>query len=183
MDAYTIFKFLHVLSAICWAGGGLALLFLGIIAERQNDKAATAQVMGVMGRLGNIWFMPTSILTVIFGVTMAFLANLWSELWIMLGLAGFLSTFLTGTFLLKPRGDRAVALAGEGRFDEAEAIGREILTAAKFDYTVMLVVIGLMVFKPSLGDVEVLGVMAAALVAGAIFFLMPVLRSRPAQTA
>jgi uncharacterized membrane protein len=183
MDLYTIFKFLHVLCAIGWVGGGLTLLAAGIMASRTADNASLFGVLGVMNRLGKVWFVPASLLTVVFGVITATLGGMWGELWVILGLAGFASTFFTGLLLLEPTGRKIGAMLETGQTDAAVAAGRRLMNISKFDYTVMLVVIGDMVLKPSFTDFITIGIMAAAVVAGAALFLGPLFGRTPAARA
>lgn len=37
MDWYSIVKFLHVVTAILWVGGGFVLFLLGMLAERAGN--------------------------------------------------------------------------------------------------------------------------------------------------
>jgi hypothetical protein len=53
-------------------------------------------------------------------------------------------------------------VSSEGLSDRAIAVGRDLITLAKFDYTVMFVVIADMVFKPVATDWMILGLMVAA---------------------
>ena len=62
----------------------------------------------------------------------------------------------------------------------AVAAGRRLMTISKFDYVVMLMVIVDMVMKPGVGDVVLLGGMAAAAIAGAVVFLGPIVARTPA---
>ena len=45
MDWYSIFKFLHVVSAVCWVGGGVILMYQGVLAGRANDTDAQMVVV------------------------------------------------------------------------------------------------------------------------------------------
>ena len=183
MDVYTIVKFLHVLCALAWVGGGLTLLASGIMASRAKDTGAMLGGLEIMNRLGKTWFVPASLLTVVFGIVTASLGMLWGELWVILGLVGFASTFLTGLLLLEPTGRKIGTMVAAGRIDDAMAQGARLLTISKFDYTVMLMVIVDMVLKPGSGDVAVLAIMGAAVIAGAAFFLGPLLGRTPAASA
>jgi uncharacterized membrane protein len=165
MDVYLIFKLLHVLSAVAWVGGGLCLMVLGLFASSRDD-AEMLRVIESVAFMGNRWFMPASLLTVIFGAIATFFGPGFGELWILLGLAGFAAAFVTGTFVFKPQSDELVALIAEGRQAEAVSIGRRLLNVAKFDYTVMFLVISDMVLKPGLHDVPVLAFMAVVLAGG-----------------
>ena len=183
MDIYLLLKFLHVVSAVVWVGGGLCRTVLGVCASSRKDDAEMLRVVGNVAFLANRWFIPWSLLTLVFGLVAAYLGSLYSQLWIMLGLAGFASTFLTGALVLGPLSEKIRQLKAEGKDNEAFPIGRTLLQAAKFDYVVMLVVIADMVLKPGFGDLATIAVMALILVAGAVVFLLPLLRSRGAMPA
>jgi uncharacterized membrane protein len=183
MDYYSIFKLLHVLCAIAWVGGGLTLLTASILASRAADQAALFGGLDVMNRLGKTWFVPASLLTVVFGAVTATFGGMWGEFWVILGLAGFASTFLTGLLLLEPTGRKIGAMLEAGRTDEAMEAGRRLMTISKFDYVVMLVVIVDMVLKPSLSDVVLIAAMAVAVVIGAALFLGPLFGRTPAAPA
>jgi hypothetical protein len=183
MDLYTITKFLHVLCALAWVGGGLTLLASSLLASRAKDSAALLAGLAIMNRLGKTWFVPASLLTVVFGIATASFGMLWGELWVSLGLAGFASTFLTGLLLLEPTGRKIGALVAEGRIEDGLAQGARLMTISKFDYTVMLMVIVDMVLKPGFGDLPVLAIMGAAVIAGAVLFLGPLLGRTPAASA
>ncbi len=183
MDFYTIFKFLHVLCALAWVGGGLTLLAAGIMAARTSDNATMFGVLGVMNKLGKSWFVPASFLTVVFGAITATFGGMWGDLWVLLGLAGFASTFFTGLLLLEPTGRKIGALLEAGETDAALAAGRRVMNIGKFDYTVMLMVIVDMVLKPGFTDFVTIAVMAVAVIAGAIVFLGPLFGRAPAAPA
>lgn len=172
MDAYSIVKFLHVICAIAWVGGGLTLLYHSVLSARASGEMETLKTLDVMNGLGKAWFVPASMLTLLTGVATTVLGGLWLELWVILGLAGFASTFLTGLLIIEPVGRRIGAAAGEGRMEEALAQGQRLLSVAKFDYTVMLVVVADMVLKPHWSDVPVLAAFVLAIGAGAWFFLL-----------
>lgn len=179
MDFYTIFKLLHVLSAIAWVGGGLTLLVSSIVTMQAQGDEAVLKSLDTMNGLGKIWFIPTSLLTVVFGAISTTLGGMWGEFWVLLGLAGFLNTFLTGLLILEPKG-RQIAKMLEDH-DTARAIteGRKLMTIGKFDYTVMLVIVADMVLKPSWTDFVTIAIFAAVIVAGLVAFLLPALRSEP----
>lgn len=183
MDLYTIFKFLHVLCALAWVGGGLTLLAASIMASRAADSAALFGGLDLMNRLGKTWFVPASFLTVVLGAITATFGGMWGELWVILGLVGFASTFFTGLLLIEPTGRKIGALIEAGDADRALAAGRRLLSIGKFDYTVMLMVIVDMVLKPRASDFGILAVMAVVVIAGAALFLGPLLGRTPAAPA
>lgn len=180
MDFYTIFKFLHVLTALAWVGGGLTLLAASSMASRASSQQGMFAGLDVMNRLGKTWFVPASLLTVIFGAITTTLGGMWGDLWVLIGLAGFAATFLTGLTIIEPQGRKIGAMLEAGRTDEAMQGGERLLTVSKFDYTVMLVVVADMVLKPQWTDFVVIAIFAGVLAAGAIAFLLPALRPEPA---
>ena len=90
-----------------------------------------------------------------------------SDLWIIIGLAGYTTTFLIGTLIFKPTADRmGEIIAREGITPAVLELGRRILRVARFDYTVMLIVVADMVLKPTSGDTGILAAMVLLLVVG-----------------
>lgn len=179
MDWYAVVKFMHVVCATIWVGGGFMLVLSGILAERADDRAAMVANLRNTARLGNLVFLPASLLTLAFGLVMCWFWAGFSEAWILVGLAGYASTFIIGAGVMKPTSDRLMAaIAAGGPDDAAMAAGRRMLRIARFDYTMMLVTIAAMVLKPTSQDVAVLAAMAVLFVAGAVLFLIPRDRKR-----
>jgi uncharacterized membrane protein len=171
MDFYTLFKFLHILTALAWVGGGFTLLVGSVLAERAEGETALFKILDIMNLLGKTWFVPASFLTVVFGAVAATFGGLWGEFWVLLGLAGFATTFFTGLLVIEPTGRRLGALVADGQPDEAIAEGRKLMAVGRFDYTVMFVVVLDMVFKPGWTDFVTIALMALIVAAGAVTFL------------
>ncbi len=180
MDIYTIFKFLHIVGAIAWIGGGVTLCAMGIFAERARNGEEMLRVLGGIGHMANRWFMPASLLTFICGIVMVVVYNLWSEAWIVLGLVGFFASFATGHFVLRLRAMAVKKHADAGNIPAAIAEGRKLLDVAKFDYVMLFMVVADMVLKPSWTDFVSLGFLAAVLAAAGWFFLINGLRKEAA---
>jgi len=176
MDFYTLFKFLHVLSAIAWVGGGMTLLVSSIITMRAQGDEAVLKSLEMMEGLGRVWFIPASLLTVIFGAIATTFGGLWSDMWVILGLLGFLNTFLTGLLFIEPKGRQIAAMLEAGNTQQAVAEGRKLLSVGKFDYTVMLLIVADMVLKPVWTDFAVIAIFAVVLIAGFVTFMLPALR-------
>ena len=179
MDFYTIFKFLHVLTVVAWVGGGLTMLMQSVFSIKDKGELETIRSLNAIASMGKRWFIPASLLTVLFGAATTWFGSLWSELWVILGLVGFASTFITGLLVFEPRSKAMAAAMQAG--DEVEALrqGRALLRASKFDYTVMFLVVADMVLKPGYSDFVLLGLMVFILAAGAVLFLLPALRPQP----
>jgi uncharacterized membrane protein len=174
MDWYAIFKFLHVAAAVCWVGGGVVLMFQGLLAARAHDRAAQMTVVKQTAGLSMNWFIPASMATLIFGIVTATLGSSWSDAWVILGLVGFAATFATGFFGIRPLAESIAKAEAEGK--DGGSYGGKMLQIAKFDYVMLFTVIADMVLKPQWSDVVLLVVMAVLLVVGAVLFLLPGLR-------
>jgi uncharacterized membrane protein len=177
MDFYTLFKFLHVVTAIAWVGGGLTLLASSIVTMRTQGDEAVLKSLDTMNGLGKIWFIPASLLTVVFGATATTFGGLWGDMWVTLGLLGFANTFLTGLLFIEPKGRQVAGMIEAGNIPGAVAEGRKLMSVAKFDYTVMLLIVADMVLKPVWTDFVVIAIFAVVLVAGFVSFMLPALRS------
>ncbi|TGP53672.1 DUF2269 family protein [bacterium M00.F.Ca.ET.230.01.1.1] len=170
MDWYSIVKFLHVVSAILWVGGGFVLFLLGVLAERSGNIEDKLQAMRATGQLGSKFFAPMSMLTLTFGLVMCGFWVGFTELWIVVGLVGYATTFSIGTLVFKPTGERIGAMiAKDGVTPAALAIGQRMMKWARLDYAVMLVIIADMVMKPTLHDIGILAGMAMVVALGAAF--------------
>jgi uncharacterized membrane protein len=179
---YTLFKYLHILGAIAWIGGGVTLCFLGLTAAAQKQDAQMLQVLQSVGVLANRWFVPASLITLLCGIAMATIGNLWRDGWIVLGLVGFAATFVTGHFGLRPVALKIQALVETGDIAAGAAQGRRLLQVAKFDYTMLAMVVADMVLKPQWTDLPVIGGILCVLLLAATLFLVP-LFVRPAEAS
>lgn len=170
MDWYSIVKFLHVVTAILWVGGGFVLFLLGMLAERAGSIEDKLQAMRASGQLGGKFFAPLSMLTLVFGLIMCGFWVGFSELWIVIGLVGYATTFSIGMFVFKPTGERIGAMIAEqGVTPAALGIGQRMMKWARLDYAVMLAVIADMVLKPTLHDIGILAGMIMVIALGAAF--------------
>jgi uncharacterized membrane protein len=187
MDYYSLFKFLHVASVIIWLGGGFTLVVLGVAANRARSNEQLGRVIENVTFLSPRLFVPSSLAAFVFGAIAAYLAWNLHYVWIWLGLAGFAATFATGILVAAPRSAAlAKVIAAEGYSDAMAASGRELLAVVKFDFVVLFVVVADMVFKPAVNDWPVLVAFVIVLLAGAAFFLAPILRGKelaPAKSA
>lgn len=175
MDAYTILKFLHVVVAIAWLGGGFAMVFLAVLAERARDDARFMAVVGQTAHIAPRVFAPGSGLVLLLGVLMVWTAGYaWGEAWIVLGLLGILVTGGLGALVLTPLAERSKSLAAEpGREREALEVARRLMTLAKFDLVMLFTIVFLMVAKPGWSDWPALLLALAAVALGAVTFLRP----------
>jgi uncharacterized membrane protein len=169
MTRYDILLFLHISAAIIWIGSGFPLNILAARADRRRDDEGIRRVLADVAGLANVLFIPAAFAALVFGILLV-LDGPWSfdQLWIILGLAGFAATFVTGLFVLKPRSEHVAAIMERdgGMSEEALVGARQLMIIGRSDYVVLFLVVADMVLKPTKDDVGTLAVMGAILVAG-----------------
>jgi uncharacterized membrane protein len=172
MDWYLYAKLGHIVFAALWLGGGVAMILLGIAAAMARDDAKLVGVVLQVVYLSERFFIPSSLLTVIFGAVMVWMAHSFTTLWIVLGLVGFAATFVTGVGIIKPAADKVAAMVREsGPTPAAAALCRRILRTSVFDYVMILMVVAIMVLKPAAENTVLLATMAGiVLLAGLALF-------------
>ncbi len=174
MTLYEAFLFFHVACAIVWLGSGVLLQIFAALTTRQEDDEGFAKLVGWTSALGNRFFVPASLGVLVFGFALIG-EGPWSldQLWIVLALIGFASTFVMGAFVIGPSTDRIAALTErDGRMGpEALAIARRMMLIGRIDAVALWLIVLDMVVKPTGDDVGVLAFMALALVATAALVL------------
>src|SRR5688572_669348 len=171
MTYYEVLLFVHLLGVAIWFGTGFALLVIGNRFDRGGDNAGLRSLFGQSEWLATRVFIPVSLLVVVAGILLV-IEGPWSfdQLWVLLGLAGFAATFLTGLLMIKPESERIGAELGRDGMtpSAARAIGK-MLGRQWIDYTVIALVVADMTFKPTGDDVLTLVLMAVVLAAVVVF--------------
>jgi uncharacterized membrane protein len=169
MSWYEFLLFVHIAASIAWIGAGFLMLVLGLRADRTDDEAGIKRLLDDNAWLATRLFIPASLTVVVAGVLLT-IDGPWEfdQLWIVLGLLGYLATFFTGIAVLKPRGDRIAAMVDRdgGMTARSLAETRRLLALARIDYVVLFLVIADMAIKPTGDDVGLLIGMAAIFAIG-----------------
>lgn len=183
MDLQSFVVTVHIVCVILWVGGGMALLLGAEMARRKHGDAGALPIVDVVALMGPVYFVPVSLLTVLSGAAAAWFGPGFGELWIILGLVGFAVTFLTGLLVIKPRAEAIAALASDGQADQGRLLAKslDLLTIARFDYVVLVLVVLVMVLKPAANDTVLLAGLAVVATVGAMFTLVKGMRSQGAQ--
>jgi uncharacterized membrane protein len=166
MTYYEVLLFVHLLGVATWFGTGFALLVLGSRFGRAGDNQGLQSLFGQAEWLATRIFIPVSLIVVIAGILLV-IEGPWAfdQLWVLLGLAGFAATFLTGLLVIKPHSERIAAdLARDGMTPGSARAICTMFARQRIDYTVIALVIADMVLKPTGDDVFTLVLMAAVLV-------------------
>jgi uncharacterized membrane protein len=169
MTGYEFLLYVHIVAATVWFGAGFVLLVLGTRADRTNDENGIKRILDDNEWLATRLFIPASLTVFVAGMLLV-IDGPWEfdQLWVVIGLVGYASTFVTGIAFLKPRGDRISEMVRRdgGLTPTSLAETRRLLTLGRIDYVVLLLVFADMAIKPTGDDVAVLVVGAAIIVAG-----------------
>ena len=173
MSRYEIYLTFHVLFAIVWLGGGLSMSLLGWRLSLANDARALAAFARGVEWIGNRVFIPASLGLLALGFLMIHDGGWsYSSLWIVIALAGFAVTFLTGALYLGPQSGKIGKLVeAEGADSPAvKAQIRRVLFVSRLDLITLFAIAGDMLVKPTGDDAAILvaGAVAIAALAGAV---------------
>jgi uncharacterized membrane protein len=185
MARYDLYLFVHVVAAIVWLGAGLLIQIQAHLADRAQDAEGLRRAAGDGAALGTLLFIPASLTVLVFGLLMV-LDGPWGfdTLWVDLGLAGYLATFLTGILVMKPGSERIAAMMErDGAASETALLEtRRLLVKGRVDTLVLYLVVAVMTLKPTGDDVALLGALGA-LVAGGLGLTVLRLRALEAPQA
>jgi len=150
-DIYDGLKFIHVLAAIAWVGSGLFIQYRGSRLRHTGTPEQTANLAKEVAD-STPWFIATSLTVLVAGVALVLYAPGldFTDTWILLGLLGYATTFLTGFLLIRPTAEKlAAAAASEGPTSPtSQALIARIFAISRVDQVVLVLVILDMVFKP-----------------------------------
>ncbi|MFA7248464.1 MAG: DUF2269 family protein [Dehalococcoidia bacterium] len=147
---YTVLKFLHVLAAVAWVGGGLTLT---ILAEQVRAHGTPEEMTALLGRFewfGKRFFSPLAVVVLLMGLGMAGIGGLMAAPWVSLGFLGIFASAGIGMGYLTPKGRQISALLEQHgpAHPEVVALTSRMLTASRIDLVILVAVVAVMVFKP-----------------------------------
>lgn len=168
MTYYEALLFLHILAAIVWIGGGIALQLVGIRAEQTRNGPFMQGLGESSDWLAKRLFIPSSLAVLVLGILLT-IEGPWTFdiLWLDLGFVGFAASFLIGFFFLRPEGERigrAIAAHGPASSQARRHI-RRINVVQRVELVILVLVVGAMSIKPTSDDGGTLLLFAALAVA------------------
>jgi uncharacterized membrane protein len=169
MTYYEALLFLHISAAAVWIGSAVLYDLLFFRARRAADPALAERMGAHSEWLAKRLFIPTSLAVFVFGILLT-IEGPWGfgDLWIVLGLVGWATTFVVGIAGIEPQTKRMQAALERGGPDDPEVAwrGRRITALNYFDNVLLFVVVADMAIKPTGDDVGLLVVGAAIVLAG-----------------
>jgi hypothetical protein len=149
---YEFLKTVHVLLAITWLGGAITFQLLGIRVLKENPPTRLVAFTRDTEAIGMKIFLPASLVLLLAGILMVLDTPGidFTDAWIVIGLAGIVSTIVIGAGFLGPESGRLGALIEEKGDKDPEVVQRvaRILLISRIDLLILLIVAVNMVIKP-----------------------------------
>jgi putative membrane protein len=154
MNPYSWLVLFHIVAAMLWIGGSVALNVLGARARASADPSSRIEFVRSLGYVGPRVLAPSVVAVVVLGVWMVLSNEAWSfsQPWIVAGLALWLASLLFGGAYLGRVGiqlQRSVDADGGDAPETRRLLDRWIL-GSRVLLLILLVVAWDMVFKPGL---------------------------------
>jgi uncharacterized membrane protein len=149
---YDWLKFLHIVAAMVWVGGGVVVGAFALRVLRDPAPDAVARFVGTLRLIGPLVLAPATVAVIGLGTWLVLDSTAWSfsQFWIQLAVGLFAGAFLVGAVFQSRAAINADRAAAAGDHDEARRqLGRWALGYALI---VLLLIAATwdMVFKPGL---------------------------------
>jgi len=149
---YEWLKAFHVLMAIVWVGGAIALQVLAVRTMRTNDPERLRVFAGEVEFVGTRIFTPASLILLLLGIWMVIDEPAWTfgQFWILAALAMFAFSFVSGAFYLGPQSGKLKRLYEAEGSTAAAAPGliRKLFVVSRIELVLMVLIVFDMVIKP-----------------------------------
>jgi uncharacterized membrane protein len=142
----------HVLAAMLWLGGLVALSVLAWRLHASGDADATLRFAGALGTVGPLVFAPSVVAVVAFGVALLADSDTWDvgQTWVQLALALFAVALVFGAAFQSRAGIGASRAAAAGDATAARGQVRRWAVGNVAVIALLLAITWDMVFKPGL---------------------------------
>ena len=150
---YELIKYVHILCAVIWVGGAFYAQLLAVRMTRSSDPTELPNLGRHIEFLGTRVFLPASILLFVAGAILTVQRWEFQQAWISIAIALWLISALVGSIYLGPRSKRVAQLfEAEGPASTAgRALLNRLFIVSRLELVSFLVIIALMVAKPTLG--------------------------------
>lgn len=171
MSYYEILLFLHIGAAAVWLGAA-ALFFVLFQRSKMTQDAVLAERLGAHTEwLAKRLFIPASLAVLLFGILLT-IEGPWGfdQLWILIGIAGMVTTFALGIGVIEPATKKMHASIGANGplHPDVARYKRRLDALGALDLTLLFSIVWDMVFKPSGDDLAVLVIPGVAVAAAAL---------------
>jgi len=150
---YELLLTIHVLAAVIWVGGGIAMHILGRRVLKRGDSQEIYKFSEEVNKIGMRLYAPTSLILLVAGILLVNEAGYeFSQLWITLAFIGWAFSFIVGVGYYGPHDKKLQALVAA---DGPTAPGvlenvRQALFVNQIEILVLVLIVVDMTTKPGL---------------------------------
>jgi uncharacterized membrane protein len=150
---YDLLLTIHVLAAVVWVGGGIAMHILGRRVVKRGDSTEIYEFSKEINVIGLRLYAPTSLILLVAGILLVNEAGYeFSQLWITLAFLGWAFSFIVGVGYYGPQDKKLQALVAA---DGPTAPGvlenvRQALLVNQIEILILVLVVIDMTTKPGL---------------------------------
>ena len=148
---YELWLAIHILCAVIWVGGGVAVHVLGRMYVRGGDVAAMLDFNRKAVAVGNRLYAPAALVLIVTGALLVEEVGYdYGSLWITLGFLGWIFSFVVGVGFYAREGRKVdAAVADEGASSQTAAAGiKRVLFVNSLEILILLLVVVDMAVKP-----------------------------------
>jgi len=140
----------HILAAVIWVGGALAVQAFTTRAVRADDGPYLGKLTSEIEWVGTRIFIPSSLVLVVFGFLLIHQQHYAYKFWLVFPIVIWALSFLTGAAFLGPESGRISRAIERHGVDSAEAQMRikRIVRVSRVELIFLLLVVLDMVLKP-----------------------------------
>lgn len=149
ITTYEWFLSVHILAAVVWVGGALAIQLFAIRATRA-EGGRLAAVSADAEWIGTRIFIPSSLILVIFGFLLISEGNLDYDFWIVFGIVVYAASFIVGITFLGPESGRVSKAIERHGVDSPEVTDRlrRLFLVSRIELVFLILVVLDMALKP-----------------------------------
>jgi uncharacterized membrane protein len=149
---YDWLLFVHIVGAMVWVGGLVALAAFGTLALRSGDRETVARFVGSLRVVGPLVLAPSSALVIAVGIWMVIDSSAWDfgQTWIWLGLVLLAAAVLVGAAFLSRAALAAERAVKAGEDADVASQLRRWSWGIRLILVLLVVATWDMVFKPGL---------------------------------
>jgi len=152
---YRLLLLVHILAGMAWVGSAITLQATLLVARRSGDPAEVDRVMRSLGWADTWLALPAPLLVVTTGVAMVIASGAWTftQAWILLSI-GLVVVYELIAMTVGGRLYRRIVAARESGELDGAAHARTMTAWGRLGallLALLLVAVGLMVFKPGVG--------------------------------
>ena len=150
ITTYQAYLSIHILAAVVWVGGALTMQLFAIRATRSGDNQHLVAVTKDIEWIGTRFFIPSSLILVVFGFLMINEGDLDYEFWLVFPIVIWALSFLSGAAFLGPESGRVSKAFDAQGADSAEGQARlkRVFLVSRIELVFLILVVLDMALKP-----------------------------------